>query len=109
MLSIGNGNCGLSLIPQYGSHTEAIAAYLKPVTGTFDGIPVDSLSSYHEALKKHPGYEKIRQLSSNREGELIDGLLKRYLDLYEKLTAEEKLKSITMAEIAEKIRRENQT
>ncbi|MBR3178039.1 MAG: amidohydrolase family protein [Clostridia bacterium] len=52
--SIGNGNCGLSLIPQYGSHTEAIAAYLKPVTGTFDGIPVDSLSSYHEALKKHP-------------------------------------------------------
>lgn len=52
--TIGNGNCGLSLIPQFGPHAEAVAAYLKPVTGEFAGITVDSLSSYHEALKKRP-------------------------------------------------------
>ncbi len=63
---------------------------------TADTLYVKKVKSRIEALKKHPGYEKIRQLSSNREGELIDGLLKRYLDLYEKLTAEEKLKSISV-------------
>ena len=52
--SVGNGNCGLSLIPQFGPYAEAAASYLKPVTGEFDGIPVNSLASYHEALKNRP-------------------------------------------------------
>ena len=52
--TIGNGNCGLSLCPQAGPYTEAIASYLRPVTGDFEGIPVDTLAAYHAALKARP-------------------------------------------------------
>ena len=52
--TVGNGNCGLSLCPQAGPHKAAIAAYLSPVTGDFEGIPVDSLQEYHDALKARP-------------------------------------------------------
>ena len=52
--SIGNGNCGLSLVPQFGANAESTAAYLHPVTGDFDGIPTESLAQYHAALKSHP-------------------------------------------------------
>ncbi|MDO4853192.1 MAG: amidohydrolase family protein [Clostridia bacterium] len=52
--SIGNGNCGLSLVPQFGMFSDATAAYLKPVTGAFDGIPTESLAAYHAALRQHP-------------------------------------------------------
>ena len=52
--SIGNGNCGLSLAPQFGEHAAATAAYLNPVTGDFDGIPTESLAKYHAALKSRP-------------------------------------------------------
>ncbi len=54
LTTVGNGNCGLSLVPQFGPHAEAAAAYLKPVTGDFAGIPVESLRAYHDALKAHP-------------------------------------------------------
>lgn len=49
--SVGNGNCGLSLIPIFGPYADATASYLRPVTGDFEGVPADSLSSYHAALK----------------------------------------------------------
>ena len=49
--TMGNGNCGLSLAPQFGPYTDAIAAYLHPVTGAFDGVPVSSFAAYHGALK----------------------------------------------------------
>ncbi len=49
--TIGNGNCGLSLAPQAGPYEAAIASYLKPVTGDFAGIPVDSFAKYMAALK----------------------------------------------------------
>ena len=49
--SIGNGNCGLSLAPQAGPFREAIGGYLKPVTGDFTGIPVDTFGAYMSALK----------------------------------------------------------
>ena len=52
--TIGNGNCGLSLAPQFGVNADATAAYLTPVTGTFSGIPTGSLAAYHAALKTHP-------------------------------------------------------
>ena len=52
--TIGNGNCGLSLVPQFGSNADATAAYLRPVTGDFAGIPTESLAQYHAALRKHP-------------------------------------------------------
>ncbi len=52
--TIGNGNCGLSLAPQAGPYREAIAAYLKPVTGDFAGIPVDTFAEYMAALKARP-------------------------------------------------------
>ncbi len=52
--TIGNGNCGLSLCPQAGPYTEAIAAFLHPVTGDFAGIPVDSFAEYMAALKARP-------------------------------------------------------
>lgn len=52
--SIGNGNCGLSLIPIFGPHAEAAASYLRPVTGDFDGIPAQTLADYHAALKARP-------------------------------------------------------
>lgn len=51
--TVGNGNCGLSLAPQFGPHTDAIAAYLHPVTGDFGGVPVSSLREYHAALRAH--------------------------------------------------------
>ena len=49
--TIGNGNCGLSLAPQAGPFREAIGGYLKPVTGDFTGIPVDTFGAYMSALK----------------------------------------------------------
>ena len=49
--TIGNGNCGLSLAPQAGPYREAIGAYLKPVTGDFGGIPVDTMADYLEDRK----------------------------------------------------------
>lgn len=52
--TIGNGNCGLSLAPQAGPYREAIGAYLKPVTGDFMGIPVDTFADYMAALKARP-------------------------------------------------------
>ena len=52
--TIGNGNCGLSLAPQAGPYREAIGAYLKPVTGDFSGIPVDTFADYMAALKARP-------------------------------------------------------
>lgn len=52
--SIGNGNCGLSIAPQFGENMAATAAYLHPVTGDFEGIPTESLKAYHAALKAHP-------------------------------------------------------
>ena len=52
--TIGNGNCGLSLAPQAGPYREAIGAYLKPVTGDFGGIPVDTMADYLEALRAQP-------------------------------------------------------
>jgi N-acyl-D-aspartate/D-glutamate deacylase len=51
--TIANGNCGLSLAPQFGPHTGDIAAYLHPVTGDFDETPVSSLTAYHKALEQH--------------------------------------------------------
>ena len=50
--TIGNGNCGLSLAPQAGPFREAIGGYLKPVTGDFTGIPVDTFGAYMSALKE---------------------------------------------------------
>ena len=52
--TIGNGNCGLSLAPQAGPYREAIGGYLKPVTGDFTDIPVDSFADYMTALKAQP-------------------------------------------------------
>ena len=52
--TVGNGNCGLSLAPQAGPYREAIAAYLKPVTGDFEGVPVDTMADYLSALKARP-------------------------------------------------------
>ncbi len=52
--TIGNGNCGLSLAPQAGPYREAIGAYLKPVTGDFSGIPVDTFGDYMAALRVRP-------------------------------------------------------
>ena len=52
--TIGNGNCGLSLAPQAGPYREAIGGYLKPVTGDFTGIPVDTFADYMTALKARP-------------------------------------------------------
>lgn len=52
--TVGNGNCGLSLAPQAGPYGEAIGAYLKPVTGVFTGIPVDSFGDYMAALRTRP-------------------------------------------------------
>ena len=52
--TIGNGNCGLSLAPQAGPYREAIGAYLKPVTGDFSGIPVDTFADYMAALRARP-------------------------------------------------------
>ena len=52
--TIGNGNCGLSLAPQAGPYREAIGGYLKPVTGDFSGIPVDTFAEYMTALKARP-------------------------------------------------------
>ena len=52
--TVGNGNCGLSLAPQAGPYREAIGAYLKPVTGDFGGIPVDTMADYLEALRARP-------------------------------------------------------
>lgn len=52
--TIGNGNCGLSLAPQAGPYREAIGAYLKPVTGDFEGIPVDTMADYLKALQQRP-------------------------------------------------------
>ena len=52
--TVGNGNCGLSLAPQAGPYREAIAAYLKPVTGDFEGVPVDTMADYLSALKAWP-------------------------------------------------------
>ncbi len=52
--TIGNGNCGLSIAPQFGVNADATKAYLLPVTGDFSGIPVESLAAYHAALKNHP-------------------------------------------------------
>ena len=52
--TIGNGNCGLSLAPQAGPYRKAIGAYLKPVTGDFSGIPVDTFGDYMAALKARP-------------------------------------------------------
>ena len=52
--TIGNGNCGLSLAPQAGPYEEAIAAYLRPVTGDFSGVPVDTMADYLMALKARP-------------------------------------------------------
>ena len=52
--TVGNGNCGLSLAPQFGVHAAATAAYLHPVTGDFAGIPTESLASYHAALQNRP-------------------------------------------------------
>ncbi len=51
--TIGNGNCGLSLVPQYGTYTDQTAAYLRPVTGDYSGIAVESLTAYRNALKEH--------------------------------------------------------
>ena len=52
--TIGNGNCGLSLAPQAGPFKAAIGAYLKPVTGDFSGVPVDTMAEYLGALKAQP-------------------------------------------------------
>lgn len=52
--TVGNGNCGLSLCPQAGPYRDAIGAYLKPVTGDFSGIPVDTFDEYMAALKARP-------------------------------------------------------
>ena len=52
--AIGNGNCGLSLAPQAGPYEAAIAAYLKPVTGDFSGVPVDTMAHYLAALRARP-------------------------------------------------------
>ena len=52
--TIGNGNCGLSLAPQAGPYEAAIAAYLHPVTGDFEGVPVDTMADYLSALRARP-------------------------------------------------------
>ncbi len=52
--TIGNGNCGLSLAPQAGPYEAAIASYLRPVTGDFSGVPVDTMADYLRALKARP-------------------------------------------------------
>lgn len=52
--TVSNGNCGLSLAPQFGPHTDAIAAYLHPVTGDYAGVPVASVAAYRAALGAHP-------------------------------------------------------
>ena len=52
--TVGNGNCGLSLAPQAGPYGEVIGAYLKPVTGDFTGIPVDTFADYMAALRTRP-------------------------------------------------------
>ena len=52
--TVANGNCGLSLAPQFGPHTDAIAAYLHPVTGDYAGVPVSSVAAYRAALQAHP-------------------------------------------------------
>ena len=52
--TMANGNCGLSLAPQSAPHRDAIAAYLRPVTGDFEGVPVSSVAAYRAALRAHP-------------------------------------------------------
>ncbi|MBQ7278484.1 MAG: amidohydrolase family protein [Clostridia bacterium] len=49
-----NGNCGLSLAPQLPPYQKDLAAYLEPVTGPYEGVPVESLGAYQEALSKVP-------------------------------------------------------
>ena len=54
LTTVINGNCGLSLAPVAGAHADALKAYLRPITGAFDGCPVESLRAYQTALKNRP-------------------------------------------------------
>lgn len=80
LTTVGNGNCGLSLAPQCGNR-EAIAAYLKPVTGDFSDIPTESLAAYHDALKRQK--KPIHSLMLAGGGTIrasVAGFLKTRLD-----------------------------
>lgn len=52
LTSIVNGNCGLSAAPFYSEHDDAIKSYLRPVTGSLEGVPHGSMREYLSALKK---------------------------------------------------------
>lgn len=54
LTTIINGNCGLSAAPVFGPHAKATAAYLYPITGNLSGMPTESLSAYHAALRSRP-------------------------------------------------------
>lgn len=54
LTTVINGNCGLSAAPVCGPHKADVAAYLYPITGDLDDIPVESLAAYHAALKNRP-------------------------------------------------------
>lgn len=53
LTTVLNGNCGVSIAPVGGRFEAASAAYLRPITGTFSGIPTDRLAAYRAALKAH--------------------------------------------------------
>jgi N-acyl-D-aspartate/D-glutamate deacylase len=50
--TIGSGNCGMSVVPRFGPHAAAIAAYLAPVTGETEDLPGGGLSAYRAALAR---------------------------------------------------------
>ena len=54
LTAVINGNCGLSAAPVFGAHAGETAAYLYPVTGAIEGLPLESLAAYHGALKTRP-------------------------------------------------------
>ena len=82
LTTIVNGNCGMSPFPSAGAHAEAIAAYLRPVTGQFPRA-YESLADYAASLPALPlhigqlvGGGTLRASAAGFAPELADGQIK---------------------------------
>ncbi len=95
--TVGNGNCGMSVVPCFGPHASEIAAYLAPVTGRTAGIPAEDLPAYRKALSERrapihslmlAGSGTIRACAAGFGQKLDDGDVRRIRKLTEQMLSD---------------------
>lgn len=95
LTTIISGNCGLSLTPVYGPHSDAALDYLAPITGRAEAV-FPTLADYRARANRLPlhagmlvGMGTLRAcIAGFRDGELTDGELRQLHGALERALAD---------------------